>query len=106
MQVYIAVNATHGTRAFFPHNGLRRGKQDSHSDVKLWTHKLTDKQREFIISKSYYNQDTAKRKFKQRASAERLALFNAETFDPINFLVRVNVFSAGCCIQILRHTSL
>ena len=88
LQVYIAVNATHGTKAFFPHNSLRRGKQDSHSDVKLWTTKLTDKQRDFIISKSYYNQEAALEKFKARGSAERQALFKADTFDLINFLVR------------------
>lgn len=50
VQVYIAVHAVYGTMAFFPHNGLRRGKQDSHSDVELWTHQLTPEQKEFIIS--------------------------------------------------------
>ena len=93
VQVYIAVHATHGTRAFFPHNGLRRGKQDSHSDVELWTSKLTDKQRDFIISKSYYNQEAALEKFKQRASPARQALFKADDFDPMNFLVRLYAFT-------------
>lgn len=91
MQVYIAVHAVYGTFAFFPHNGLRRGKQDAHSGVDLWTHQLTDKQREFIISKKYYNQQPALDKFQARATAARTALFEAPAaadFNTSNFLVR------------------
>lgn len=80
--------------AFFPHNGLRRGKQDSHSDVELWTHQLTPEQKEFIISKRYYNQEAALDKFEKRATPARMALFKApaaKDFNAINFLVRLYV---------------
>ena len=100
-QVYIAVHPKFGTKAFFPHNGLRKGNQGSHEGVKLWTAEITEAQREFIKAQAYYNQKAALTKLKLRPQA-RQDEFRNGAFDAKNFLVCTLALQLSCAQQALH----
>jgi len=89
IQVYIAVHPEHGTKVFFPKNGMKRGKKGALDGADCWTDNITEDQKNFIKSKSmaYYNKPETLKNLEAKRPADRQLEFWEGLFSAKNFLV-------------------